>query len=96
MAAGRRISCEVAGRRVPTIEGTSMKKLTSLMMIGIVAMGLGVGISGCSDEAGTKTTQTTTGPDGSKTTVTEREQGRDVGQQSAGAGQQALTHRGVS
>jgi len=47
-----------------------MKKLTSLMMIGIVAMGLGVGISGCSDEAGTKTTQTTTGPDGSKTKVT--------------------------
>ena len=47
-----------------------MKKLISLTMMGVLAMGLGVGMSGCSDEAGTKTTQTTTGPDGSKTKVT--------------------------
>jgi hypothetical protein len=47
-----------------------MRKLISLTMMGVLAMGLGVGISGCSDEAGTKTTQTTTAPDGSKTKVT--------------------------
>jgi ABC-type phosphate transport system substrate-binding protein len=70
MAAGRRISCEVAGRRGSTIKGTSMRKLISLTMMGVLMMGLGIGISGCSDEAGTKTTQTTTAPDGSKTKET--------------------------
>jgi hypothetical protein len=47
-----------------------MRKLISLTMMGVLAMGLGIGISGCSDEAGTKTQQTTTGADGSKTKVT--------------------------
>lgn len=47
-----------------------MRKLISLTMMGVLAMGLTVGISGCSEEAGTKTTQTTTAPDGSKTKET--------------------------
>jgi hypothetical protein len=64
MAAGRRISCEVAGRRDSSIKGTSMRKLISLTMMGILALGLGIGISGCSEEAGTKTTTTTTSPGG--------------------------------
>jgi hypothetical protein len=64
LAAGRRISCEVAGRRVLTIEGTSMRKLICLAMMGVLAMGLGVGISGCSDETGTKPAPTTTSPGG--------------------------------
>jgi hypothetical protein len=41
-----------------------MRKLISLTVMGVLMMGLGIGISGCSDEAGTKTTQTTTSPDG--------------------------------
>lgn len=47
-----------------------MRKLISLTMMGVLAMGLGIGMTGCSDESGTKTTQTTTAPDGSKTKVT--------------------------
>jgi len=47
-----------------------MRKLISLTMMGVLAMGLGIGIAGCSDESGTKTEQTTTSPDGSKTKVT--------------------------
>jgi hypothetical protein len=43
-----------------------MRKLISLTMMGVVAMALGIGASGCSEEAGTKTTQTTTNPDGSQ------------------------------
>jgi hypothetical protein len=33
-------------------------------MTGVLAMGLGVGISGCSEESGTKTVETTKGPEG--------------------------------
>jgi hypothetical protein len=40
------------------------------MMMGVVVMGFGMGLSGCSDEAGTKKEAVTTGP-GGKTTVTE-------------------------
>jgi hypothetical protein len=47
-----------------------LRKLISLAMTGILAMGLGVGISGCTEESGTKTVQTTTNPDGSKTKET--------------------------
>jgi len=47
-----------------------MRKLISLTIMGVLAMGLGVGITGCTEEAGTKTTQTTTAPDGSKTKET--------------------------
>ena len=47
-----------------------MRKLISLTMMGVLAMGLGIGITGCSDEAGTKTTTTTTSPDGGKTKET--------------------------
>jgi hypothetical protein len=47
-----------------------MKKLISLTMMGVLAMGMAIGLVGCSDEAGTKTTQVTTGSDGSKTKVT--------------------------
>lgn len=47
-----------------------MRKLISLTMMGVLAMGLGIGIAGCSDESGTKTVETTKAPDGSKTTVT--------------------------
>lgn len=46
-----------------------MRKLISLTMMGVLAMGLGIGIAGCSDESGTKTEQTTTSPEG-KTKVT--------------------------
>jgi hypothetical protein len=72
LAAANRISCEVDGRRVPTIEGNSMRKLISLTMMGVLAMGLGIGINGCSDEAGTKTTTTTTSPEGKSTVTTEK------------------------
>jgi hypothetical protein len=71
LAAGRRISCEVAGRRDSTIKGTSMRKLISLTMMGVLALGLGIGIAGCSEEAGTKTQTTTTSPGGT-TKVTEQ------------------------
>jgi hypothetical protein len=47
-----------------------MRKIISLVMMGALSMGLGIGMTGCSDEAGTKTQSTTTAPDGSKTTVT--------------------------
>jgi hypothetical protein len=48
-----------------------MRKLISLTMMGVLAMGLGVGISGCSEEAGTKTTQTTTDPGGTTKVTTQ-------------------------
>jgi ABC-type glycerol-3-phosphate transport system substrate-binding protein len=47
-----------------------MRKLISLTMMGVLAMGLSLGITGCSDEAGTKSTTTTTAPDGSRTKET--------------------------
>ena len=50
-----------------------MRKLISLTMMGVLALGFGLAMTGCSDESGTKTTQTTTGADGSKTKVTTEE-----------------------
>jgi len=47
-----------------------MRKLISGTMMGVVVMGLGLGLSGCSDEASTKSQTTTTTP-GGKATVTE-------------------------
>jgi hypothetical protein len=41
-----------------------MRKLISLTMTGVLAMGLGVGISGCTEEAGTKPAPTTAAPGG--------------------------------
>jgi hypothetical protein len=48
-----------------------MRKLISLTMMGVLAMGLGIGITGCSDEAGTKTTTTTTSPGGTSKVTSE-------------------------
>jgi hypothetical protein len=48
-----------------------MRKLISLTMMGVLVMGLGVGISGCSDQASTTSEQTTKGPGGT-TKVTEK------------------------
>jgi hypothetical protein len=47
-----------------------MRKLISLTMMGVLAMGLGIGISGCSDESTAKKESTVTTP-GGKATVTE-------------------------
>jgi hypothetical protein len=47
-----------------------MRKLINLTAMGVVAMGLGIGLSGCSEEASTKSQTTTQGP-GGKTTVTD-------------------------
>jgi hypothetical protein len=49
--AGNRISCEVAGRYVSQIKGTSMRKLISVTMLGVVVMGFGMSMSGCSDDS---------------------------------------------
>jgi hypothetical protein len=65
--------------RVPSIKGTSMKKLISLTMMGVLAMGLGIGISGCSDESSTKSQTTTTTPGGNKTTVTDEKSVKTTG-----------------
>src|SRR5262249_14361357 len=54
----------------PTIEGATMRKLISLTIMGVVARGRGGGVTGGSEEAGRKTTQVTTAPDGSKTKET--------------------------
>jgi hypothetical protein len=67
--AGRPISREVAGRSVPTIKGTSMKKLISLTMMGVLAMGLGIGISGCSEESSAEKKTTIKTPEGTSTTT---------------------------
>jgi hypothetical protein len=71
-AAGRRISREVAGRRESSSKGTSMRKLISLTMAGVLAIGLGITLSGCSEESsGTKKEETITTP-GGKAKVTEQ------------------------
>jgi len=46
-----------------------MRKLISVTMMGVVVMGFGMGLSGCSDEAGTKKETTTTTPGGTTTTT---------------------------
>jgi len=48
-----------------------MRKLISATMMSVLLTGFGIGISGCSDEASTKTQTTTTAPGGNKTTVTD-------------------------
>lgn len=48
-----------------------MRKLLSAVLMGGLLIGFGMGISGCSDEASTKTQTTTTAPGGNKTTVTD-------------------------
>ena len=48
-----------------------MRKLISATLMGVLVTGFGIGISGCSDEASTKTQTTTTAPGGNKTTVTD-------------------------
>ena len=49
-----------------------MRKLISLTMMGVLAMGLTIGITGCSDEAGTKVVETTKGPEGTTKVTTEK------------------------
>jgi len=48
-----------------------MRKLINVTVMGVVVLGFGMGLSGCSDEAGTKTTTTTTAPGGKTTTTDE-------------------------
>jgi hypothetical protein len=49
-----------------------MRKVINLTMAGILAMGLGISLSGCSEESSTKKESTVTTP-GGKATVTEKE-----------------------
>ncbi len=56
-----------------------MRKLISGIMMGVVVMGFGMGLSGCSDEASTKTQTTTTAPGGNKTTVTDEKSVKTTG-----------------
>jgi hypothetical protein len=57
LAAGRRISCEVAGLRIQSrSKVTPMRKLFSLTMMGVVIMGFGMGLSGCTEESTPKST----------------------------------------
>ncbi len=49
-----------------------MRKLISLTMMGVLAMGLTIGITGCSDESGTKTVETTKSPEGTTKVTTEK------------------------
>jgi hypothetical protein len=48
-----------------------MRKLISLTMMGVLAMGIGVGLSGCSEESKTesRTTQSTPGGKATETTT---------------------------
>jgi hypothetical protein len=56
-----------------------MRKLMSAALMGVLVMGLGVGLSGCSDESSTKS-QTTTATPGGKTTVTETKSVKSSGE----------------
>jgi hypothetical protein len=53
-----------------------MRKLICLTLMGVLAMGLGIGISGCSDESKTesKVTQSTPGGKTTETTTTSTKQ----------------------
>jgi hypothetical protein len=46
-----------------------MRKLISVTMMGVLAMGLGIGVSGCSDESSTKKEEKVTTPGGTATTT---------------------------
>jgi len=48
-----------------------MRKLIGATLMGVLVLGFGIGISGCSDETSTKSQTTTTAPGGNKTTVTD-------------------------
>jgi hypothetical protein len=48
-----------------------MRKLTSAAMMGVLLTGLGIGISGCSDESSEKSQVTTKGPGGTVKQTTE-------------------------
>jgi hypothetical protein len=69
-AAGCRISREVAGRREFKDKGTSMRKLISLTTAGVLAMGLGITLSGCTEESSTEKKSTVQTPDGKATVTT--------------------------
>jgi hypothetical protein len=47
-----------------------MRKLIAFTMTGVLAMGLGIGIVGCSEESGSKVVETNRAPDGSQTKTT--------------------------
>jgi len=55
-----------------------MRKLISLTMMGVLAMGLGVGISGCSEESTAKKESTVSTPGGTST-VTEQTKIKQTG-----------------
>jgi hypothetical protein len=63
-AAGRRISREVACGRDSKIEGVSMRKLINLTMAGVLAMGLGMALGGCSEVSKTESQVTRKTPGG--------------------------------
>jgi uncharacterized lipoprotein YehR (DUF1307 family) len=44
-----------------------MRKVINLTMVGVLAMGLGITLSGCSDESKTESTVTQKGPGGTTT-----------------------------
>jgi len=54
--------------------------------MGVLVTGFGIGISGCSDEASTKTQTTTTSPGGNKTTVTDEKSVKTQGDNPPPAG----------
>ncbi len=60
------------------VKGLSMKKLIVFSMMGVLAAGLTVGISGCSDEASVTDKQTIKGPGGT-TTVTDKKEVKTSG-----------------
>lgn len=66
-AAGSRVRSPAAAS--PRSREPPLRKLISLTMTGVMAVVLGAGISGCSEEASVKSEQTTKGPGGT-TTVT--------------------------
>jgi hypothetical protein len=56
-----------------------MRKLISLTMVGVLAMGVGVGLSGCSEESKTES-RTTQATPGGKTTETTTNSVKQSGQ----------------
>ena len=56
-----------------------MRKLICVSMMGVLAMGLGVGLSGCTDEASTKKETIQTGP-GGKTVQSETKSVKQSGE----------------
>ena len=62
-----------------------MRKLISVTMMGVLAMGLGIGISGCSDESSTKKKYDGQDARTATTTVTDKTTVNESGENPAGA-----------